>query len=49
MGGETSGHQEGGRSEGLLVELQEELLAVDQQSAGCYKEYMTEDKVVRLV
>ena len=42
--GQTSGHQEGGRSKGLLVELQKELLA-----GGCYEEDMTEDKVVRLV
>ena len=35
MGVETSGHQEGGRSEGLLVELQEELLAGGQQTTAC--------------
>ena len=34
----------GAISEGLLVELQKELLA-----GGCYEEDMTEDKVVRLV
>ena len=43
-GGQTSGHQKGGRSQGLLVELQKEMLA-----GGCYEEDMTEDKVVRLV
>ena len=42
MGGrQTSGHQEGRRIWGLLVELQDELLAGGQQAAGCYKEDMT--------
>ena len=50
-GGQTSGHQDAGRSWGLLVWLLEELLegGQEEQAAGYQEEGITRNQVISLV